>query len=110
MSGDRITASKFLHTIPALVPAGHGAVVCGDVCRRAGPEEARKLFRSGEALVAHTAFVAGRLKVAPGKPLYDVLELFAFVRPGTPCVPSALGIARALGLGVPDTLEDTARS
>jgi ATP-dependent DNA helicase DinG len=96
--------------LPALVPAGHGAVVCDGACRRVGLEEARKLFRSGDALVAHAAFVAGRLKVAPGKPLYDVLELFAFVRPGTPCVPSALGIARALGLGAPDTLEDAARS
>ncbi|MGC9952793.1 MAG: ATP-dependent DNA helicase [Rhizomicrobium sp.] len=101
---------KDIAGLPALVPAGHGAVVCDDVCRRVGPEEARKLFRSGEALVAHAAFVAGRLKVAPGKPLYDVLELFAFVRPGVPCVPSALGIARALGLAAPDTPEDAARS
>ena len=39
-----------------------------------------------------------------------MLELFAFVRPGVPCVPSALGIARALGLGAPDTPEDAARA
>ena len=101
---------KNVTALPALVPAGHGAVVCDDACRRVGLEEARKLFRSGEALVAHAAFVAGRLKIAPGKPLYDVLELFAFVRPGVPCVPSALGIARALGLGAPDTPEDAART
>ncbi|MGA7673757.1 MAG: ATP-dependent DNA helicase [Rhizomicrobium sp.] len=101
---------KDITALPALVPAGHGAVVCDEACRRVGQEEARRIFRSGEALVAHAAFVAGRLKVAPGKPLYDVLELFAFVRPGMPCVPSALGIARALGLGVPDAPEDAARS
>ena len=98
-------------TLPALVPAGHGAVVCeGDLCRRVDLKDAQRIFRSGEALVAHAAFVAGRLKIAPGKPLYDVLELFAFVRPGTPCVPSALGIARALGLGAPGTQEDAARA
>jgi len=51
-------------------------------------------------LVAHAAFVAGRLKTAPVRPLFDVLELFAFVRPGVPCVPSALGLARALGIEV----------
>jgi ATP-dependent DNA helicase DinG len=101
---------KDITALPALVPAGHGAVVCDEACRRVGQEESRRIFRSGEALVAHAAFVAGRLKVAPGKPLYDVLELFAFVRPGMPCVPSALGIARALGLGAPDAPEDAARS
>jgi ATP-dependent DNA helicase DinG len=97
-------------TLPALVPAGHGAVVCDGDCRRADLKEAQTIFRSGEVLVAHAAFVAGRLKVAPGKPLYDVLELFAFVRPAMPCVPSALGIARALGLGAPDSPEEAARS
>ncbi len=101
---------KDFTALPALVPAGHGAVVCSDGCRRIGIEEAQRVFRSGEVLVAHAAFVAGRLKVAPAKPLFDVLELFAFVRPGAPCVPSALGIARALGLAAPETPEDAARS
>ena len=40
-------------------------------------------------------FVAGRLRVRAAEPLFDVLELFAFVRPGQPFVPSALGLARA---------------
>ena len=55
-------------------------------------------MRSGDVLIANTAFVAGRLRTAPAKPLFDVLELFAFVRPATPFVPSALGVARAMGL------------
>ena len=58
-------------------------------------------FRGGDVLVAHALFVAGRLKAAPGRPLFDVLELFAFVRPAQPCVPSPLGLARALGLPAP---------
>ena len=107
----RITTAEFLNALPALVPAGLGAALCEDgACRRAGIEEAGRIFRSGEALVAHGAFVAGRLKCAPAKPLYDVLELFALARPGSPCVPSALGIARALGAPVPGTPEDAARS
>jgi ATP-dependent DNA helicase DinG len=97
--------------IPALVPAAGGAVVCGadGACRRIGLDEARALFRSGEVMVAHAAFVGGRLKTPAAAALYDVLELFAFVRPGAPCVPSALGLARALGLEWPHTPEESAR-
>ena len=99
-------------TLPALVPAPGGAVVCAanGNCRRTGMDEARKLFRSGDVLVAHAAFVSGRLKVPPAKALFDVLELFAFVRPGVPCVPNSLGLARVLGLLPPHSLEDSARS
>ncbi|MGZ6009465.1 MAG: ATP-dependent DNA helicase [Rhizomicrobium sp.] len=98
--------------LPALVPAPGGAVICASDggCRRAGLEEARKLFRSGDVLVAHAAFISGRLKTPPAAALFDVLELFAFVRPGAPCVPSALGLARALGLLPPLSQEDSARS
>jgi ATP-dependent DNA helicase DinG len=102
---------SLLRTIPALVPAPGGAVVCdaGGTCRRASVDEARALFRSGAAIVAHAAFVGGRLKTPPAGALYDVLELFAFVRPGAPCVPSALGLARVLGLAPPLSPEDSAR-
>jgi ATP-dependent DNA helicase DinG len=100
-----------LRTIPALVPAPGGAAVCGGdgACRRAGVDEARALFRSGAVMVAHAAFVGGRLKTPPAGALYDVLELFAFVRPSAPCVPSALGLARVLGLALPHSPEDSAR-
>jgi ATP-dependent DNA helicase DinG len=83
---------------------GNGAV------RPAGTEQARALFRSGDVLVAHAIFVAGRLKVAPGRPVFDVLELFAFVRPAQPCIPSPLGLARALMLPSPPNAEDSART
>ena len=98
--------------LPALVPAPCGAVVCArdEDCRRASLDEARKLFRSGQVLIAHAAFVSGRLKTPPAAALYDVLELFAFVRPGAPCIPSALGLARALGQPIPHTAEEQARA
>ncbi|HWA89322.1 MAG TPA: ATP-dependent DNA helicase [Rhizomicrobium sp.] len=97
--------------LPALVPAPGGAALCvaDGACRRIGLDEARALFRSGDVLVAHAAFVAGRLKTQPAAALFDVLELFVFVRPGQPCVPSALGLARVLGLDLPATPEDSAR-
>ena len=96
----------------ALVPAPPGAAICNSAgeCRRAGREAARNIFQSGNALVAHAAFVAGRLKAPAAKPLYDVLELFAFVRPGQPFVPSALGLARSLNGESPETPEEQAAS
>jgi len=77
---------------------------------RLGRAEAARLFRSGEVKVANAAFVAGRLKTAPSAPLYDVLELFAFVRPCVPCVPSPLGIARALGIPTSEEPQSMARA
>ncbi|HEY2835649.1 MAG TPA: ATP-dependent DNA helicase [Rhizomicrobium sp.] len=107
-----LPAADSLTELVALVPAPPGAAVCtgGGACRRVNREDARAIFQSGKALVAHTAFVAGRLKAPPGQPLFDVLELFAFARPGQPMVPSALGLSRALGLEMPATPEDSART
>ena len=92
-----------LDSVPALVPAPGGAWLAqaDGAVRRLAMDEARALFRDGPVLVAHALFVAGRLKEAPSRPLFDVLELFAFVRPAQPCVPSPAGIVRALGLTVP---------
>src|SRR5215468_9895330 len=101
-----------LSTLTALVPASSGAAIA----RADGQTEcielrdARALFEGGDVLVAHSAFVAGRLGSRANTMLFDVLELFAFVRPGLPFVPSALGLARALGLPAPRTSEDSAQS
>src|ERR1700684_1607926 len=98
-----LPAKESLSELIALVPAPPGAAICDahGACRRVSLEEARQIFQSGEALVAHAAFVAGRLKVPVTRPLFDVLELFAFVRPGQPLVPSALGLARLTGVTLP---------
>jgi ATP-dependent DNA helicase DinG len=99
-----------ISAIPSLVPAAGGGAVAlasGEMSRVA-MAEAQALFRSGDVLVAHAIFVAGRLKVAPARPLYDVLELFAFVRPAQPCIPSPLGLARACSLPLPHTPEESA--
>lgn len=105
-----LPAPDSLSELTALVPAPPGAAICdgSGECRRAGRDEARAIFQSGNVLVAHAAFVAGRLKVQAQKPLYDVLELFAFLKPGRPFVPSALGLARALSLDLPQTPEQSA--
>lgn len=91
--------SSHLRALPALVPAGTGASVYDGDLRAVRGTEAARLVASGDVLIANAAFVLGRLKAQPAKPLFDVLELFALIRPGQPCVPSALGVARALGMG-----------
>ena len=107
-----LPASDSLSGLIALVPAPPGAAICdaSGNCRRISREEAREIFQSGQALVAHAGFVAGRLKTAVNRPLFDVLELFAFLRPGLPVVPSALGLARLAGQDIPQTPEEAART
>jgi len=99
VSGSRIIPRPLTHWA-ALVPAAHGAAVYDGTVRMLPREAAAELFRSGEVLVAHAGFVAGRLGCEHARQVYDLLELFAFVRPCQPCVPSALGIARALRIPV----------
>ena len=56
-------------------------------------------------LLCHLPATSARLKVERF-PAYDVLELFAFVRPAAFCLPTVAGLASALGLDAPATLED----
>jgi len=103
--------SAALNNLIALVPAPPGAAIyrqTNEESERIDLRDARALFEGGDVVVAHAAFVAGRLGTRAPVMLFDVLELFAFVRPGMPFVPSALGLARALGLGLPHTPEESA--
>ena len=58
-------------------------------------------------LVCHLPAVARRLDCPPFH-AYDVLELFAFVRPARFCVPTPRGLAAAAGLEEPRTLAEQA--
>ena len=95
---------------PALAATGEGAVVAApDGTVRALPlAEARALIARGDVLLCHAVFTAQRLNVRPEHALFDTLELFAFVRPGEPCLPSPLGLARALALPQPHSGEECA--
>ncbi|MBV9150862.1 MAG: ATP-dependent DNA helicase, partial [Alphaproteobacteria bacterium] len=68
------------------------------------PDEARARLdpvQGGETpIVCHARAVARRLDVA-GFAAFDLLELFAFVRPAQFCVPTPRGLAEALGLVAP---------
>ncbi|MCE2819939.1 MAG: ATP-dependent DNA helicase, partial [Phenylobacterium sp.] len=87
---------------PALVVLpGPKAALAGEAgVRRLVPAEARERFSQETLMVAHAALTARRLGLAPpprSARLRDVLELFAFVRPGAFTAPSAAGLALALG-------------
>ena len=71
-------------------------------------DEARKRARSEPHLVCHRAQTAKRLGVPATVPFYDALELFAFVRPARFVVPTADGLAHALGLGCDPDAESQA--
>lgn len=95
---------------PALIiRAGHAFAVLPDAePEPLSPGEARDMIRAGEVLVCHKSFTARRLKEKrpPSREnLFDVLELFAFVRPATFCLPTPAGLARALELDAPEGVE-----
>ncbi|GIK98172.1 MAG: DNA helicase [Alphaproteobacteria bacterium] len=68
-----------------------------------GLREAATRARSRPPIVCHAPAVARRLGV-DRFPAFDLLELFAFVRPARFCLPTPRGLARALDLPVPDSL------
>jgi len=100
------TPRRFLDA-EALAVGRRGAVLLtadGEL-RDIGLDEARRRVRAAAVLVCHRVAVARRLAIEPF-PALDLLELFAFVRPAVFCLPSARGLATALGLPQPRSLDD----
>jgi len=94
---------------PALVPAARHALWLtpdGEVEELAkGVAAERALY--DPPLVCHARAVARRLG-GQGFPAYDLLELYAFVRPARFCLPTPRGLAEALGLARPNPGEGEA--
>jgi ATP-dependent DNA helicase DinG len=74
-------------------------------------DAARRLPRNlGSApMVCHRASCGRRLRTGSFSG-FDVLELFAFVRPARFCLPTIRGLAETLGLALPNTLEQEAET
>ncbi len=72
-------------------------------------EQAREMVRQHKPIVCNGPQLAARLGV-PLFPAYDVLELFAFIRPGEFCVPTPRGLAKTLNLLEPEMPEDACLS
>jgi len=69
-------------------------------------ERARTAIHNKPVLVCHAPYTCTRLGVEDIL-AFDILELYAFVHPASFCVPTPFGLAKALGVNVPQTLEDT---
>lgn len=70
---------------------------------------AQRIRRGEQPIVCHARSVARRLRL-PHLAAYDVLELFAFVRPARFCVPTPRGLATALLLPPPEGRDAEAAS
>ncbi len=117
-------AEETAPSLTALVPkpggGGVGVSADGEIIEWSA-EEAIDALATQPLLVCHRRFTArraagaaGRRGAAKGKSvhtgLFDLLELFAFVRPARFCVPTPRGLAAETGLTLPETPDDAALS
>ncbi len=96
-----------------VLPGGRAEIAYGGVARPATADSARRIFEQGPVIVVHASLTARRLGLPPpprSTRLLDVLELFAFARPGQFCAPSATGLMIAIGLPSPTALLGQAAS
>lgn len=101
--------SSLLAAIPAMVVRGRQVVFLhGDgELETVDPTQAVARVRATPPLVCHARALARRLG-CERFPAYDLLELFAFVRPARFCLPTPRGLAATLGLRLPEDAEEAA--
>lgn len=68
-------------------------------------EAAKRAIHGKPALVCHAPYTCARLGLSSMQ-AFDVLELFAFVHPATFTVPTPVGLAKAIGVSIPESVED----
>ncbi|GAB0119212.1 ATP-dependent DNA helicase [Acidisoma sp. 7E03] len=103
MSASRPATALSLPDWPALAAgSGHAVLLTpdGEMLDLAGRDLAARLEEFGPPLLVHAPACWRRLGLRP-LPAYDLLELFAFVRPAHAVVPTVRGLAEALGLPPP---------
>jgi ATP-dependent DNA helicase DinG len=71
------------------------------------PADAARRAAQGPVLLVHAPATARRLGIERLRG-YDLLELFAFVRPAQFCLPTPRGLAQALGFATPHGLDSEA--
>lgn len=77
-----------------------GDTLLEEMAQHLPPAAALQRARAEPPLLCHLPATARRLR-AERFPAFDLLELFAFVRPASFCLPTPRGIAEAVGLAVP---------
>ena len=71
-------------------------------------DEASVALRATTPLLVHRPLTLRRLALPPTLAAFDLLELFAFVRPARPVAPTPRGLALALDVPPPRTMADSA--
>mgnify|MGYP003626594015 CR=1 FL=1 len=100
--------------VPAHTARGGAISVSADgEVEELAPEAALRLIEREPVMLVHAGFTArriarGRAFREAGPHVLDLLELFAFVHPAQPCLPTATGLARALGIEAGESAEDQA--
>ncbi len=80
------------------------ALTCDGEIIEGAPQSLASVYKEETPpILCHSPAVARRLGLQAPRRCYDILELFAFVRPASFCLPTPAGIAGALGFE--DTLE-----
>lgn len=100
-----------LDPAPALVAGPRDAVWLspdGEIERLSHGDAARRLERSGPLYLIHAPATAARIGASLPSRNFDLLELFAFAAPARFCTPTPRGLAAALHLPIPNSLEDQA--
>lgn len=100
-----------LDPAPAVVAGVHDACWLtpdGELERLSHRDAGKRLAREPLVYLLHAPATAARMRVRGPSRSLDVLELFAFVLPARFCVPTPRGMAEALGLPMPDALENQA--
>ena len=103
-----------------LLPSTAGALITGvrdalwlspggEVETLSSKEAAGRASGAVPPLVCHAAAAAARLGCKPFR-AFDLLELFAFVRPAWFCLPTPRGLAEVLGLPLPGSREKEAET
>src|SRR6266403_648890 len=101
--------SPVLPEAPVLAAGFAGAGwldIAGEVSLLA-PADAARRVASAKPILCHGPATARRLGIERFAG-YDLLQLFAFVRPARFCLPTPRGLCEALDLGVPTTPEEEA--
>ncbi len=94
----------------AALVAGHGraSILTADGELATGtPAEIGRLLADAMPLLVHAPVTLRRLGLRP-RPAFDLLELWAFVRPACPAAPTPRGLALALDMAPPADMEDAA--
>ena len=109
MQGNVITAQPDLHNIPVFYPHGTRLIWIssdGEVCQLDRQAIAAELAL-GPVLLCHRRWSEARASVEISK-YFDIMELYAFVRPARFALPTPTGLAQQLGLARPQSGEDMA--